>query len=447
MSIALVRSLLSRLLGGQARKLIPCRVPKHVAPSPPRGNPRPIHARKVRAPWMWAGLACCLACTPWPASATLIATDHFLGDIPGDPAAGQYDLTSFRNQLRRGEANGGGQDPTVAGFVGPWSGNVTSGTLGVAQWTVNLDPLGSTLSYQQGGRARFAGVDNLQRRVQRELAPYTASDTYYISLVSQVLTGDTDLDGFVGIGFTNTAASVAETDANIIGGNGLRGLLIGPAGNGTGTDYVVRHVGSSGMLQDDVLLSDIVQNDEEGSPFVRYTVVKLDFNDDPGNPEGNSQLTIWQDPIDISSEAAATAASAPLVLRTFALGTNADLTHLTFAGVDYSRAASFDEPRLATTWESATGGTADFNGDGNVDGADFLIWQRNFGLTDGATLADGDGTGDGSVGDADFAFWESRFGSITIPVPALAAAVPEPTAAMLMVLGFAAAGVAGRRHR
>jgi hypothetical protein len=284
------------------------------------------------------------------AEAALIATDHFLTGDPADAASGEYAVTQFR----RSNANGAGQDPTIAGFTGPWTGNVTSGTsMAVAQWTAAADPLGSTLPYQQGGRARFAGVDNLQRRVQRELAPYTPSNTYYMSLASQVLTGDVDLDGFVGIGFTNTGATVTEADANVAGGSGLRGLLIGPAGNGTGTDYVVRHVGSSGMLQNDVILSDIIQNDASGSPFVRHTILKLDFNDDPSNPNGNSQLTIWQDPADFTSEAAATASVTPLVFRTFALGTNADLTHLTLAGIDYSRAASFDEPRLATSWVGA----------------------------------------------------------------------------------------------
>ena len=37
--------------------------------------------------------------------------------------------------------------------------------------------------------------------------------------------------------------------------------------------------------------------------------------------------------------------------RTFALGTNADITHMTMTGLNYSKAASFDEPILGTAWE------------------------------------------------------------------------------------------------
>jgi len=304
--------------------------------------------------WLFAALSLSIGTGLSPAWAELIATDHFLSGNPPDPALGQYNATSPTNQFRRSNTNGAGQDPTISGYDGAWTGNVTSGTsFAVAQWTAEASGIGgSTIPYQQGGRARFSGVDNLQRRVQRSLEPYTASNTYYISLISQVLTGDTDLDGFVGIGFTNSDPSVTQADANIVGGSGLRGILIGPAADGSQTNYVVRNVGSSGVLQDDIILSNIVQNDPNtGSPYVRYTIARIDFDDDPTNPAGNSKLTIWQDPTDVSSEAAATASVTPVEFRTFALTSATDITHMTFAGVDYSKAASFDEPRFATTWD------------------------------------------------------------------------------------------------
>ena len=71
----------------------------------------------------------------------------------------------------------------------------------------------------------------------------------------------------------------------------------------------------------------------------------------------------------------------------------------------------------------------DFNDDGAVDGADFLTWQRGFG---------------GQFGASDLADWRANFGS-TGSGP-LAAAVPEPSTALLSmaaVLGFGA--VARRR--
>lgn len=285
-----------------------------------------------------------------PVNAGLIALDHFLTGNPADTANGEYSPT----YIRRAQASGAGQNPTILGFVDPWTGNVTSGTLAVAQWTAESAPTGTTVPYQQGGRARFGGSSStnaLQRRVERSLAPYTPSNTYYMSIVTQIATGDlAGALGFVGAGFTNsvpvaTAADVAQQDANLVGGSSLRGVLIGAvSSDGLTTDFVVRHVGSSGVVQDDVLQASI------DNVIPTLTILKLEFNDDPGNPAGNSKLTIWQNPTDISSEAAASMSVTPLELRTFALSTNADMTHLTLTGINYSKAASFDEIILGTSW-------------------------------------------------------------------------------------------------
>lgn len=77
---------------------------------------------------------------------------------------------------------------------------------------------------------------------------------------------------------------------------------------------------------------------------------------------------------------------------------------------------------------ASTGVDADFNGDGAVDGADFLAWQQNFGSA-GATNEQGDADGNATVDAADLAVWQSNFGGGA----ALAAigAVPEPAAATL----------------
>jgi hypothetical protein len=282
-------------------------------------------------------------------TASLIASDAFLTGNPADPANGEYITTQFR----RSQVNGAGQDPTIPGFTGPWTGNVTSGSLAVAQWTAESAPTGTTAPYQAGGRARFGGssaVNALQRRVQRELAPYTPASTYYMSVITQIATGDlAGAAGFVGVGFTNSDASVTQQDANLVSGSALRGLLMGAASSdGATTDFVIRHVGASGLV-DEVVDANI--------PSVEptLTVVRLDFNDDPANPAGNSKISVWHNPDFTAAltEADATASEAPLVFRTFALDTAADLTHLTMTGINYSRAASFDEVRFATSWEAA----------------------------------------------------------------------------------------------
>jgi hypothetical protein len=68
---------------------------------------------------------------------------------------------------------------------------------------------------------------------------------------------------------------------------------------------------------------------------------------------------------------------------------------------------------------------ADFDSDGNVDGADFLTWQRGVGLSAGVVRNLGDATGDGRVSGADLALWRNHF-ECAAASPAMTSA-PEPT--------------------
>lgn len=86
---------------------------------------------------------------------------------------------------------------------------------------------------------------------------------------------------------------------------------------------------------------------------------------------------------------------------------------------------------------------ADFNGDLVVDGADFLIWQRGFGLSAQPDKSTGDADGDGNVNDADLAVWSTQFGTVITP-PTPVSAVPEPTAIALALAGLAC--LAGMRR-
>ncbi len=79
---------------------------------------------------------------------------------------------------------------------------------------------------------------------------------------------------------------------------------------------------------------------------------------------------------------------------------------------------------------------ADFDADGDVDGRDFLTWQRNYPITDGtALLADGDANDDGNVDGLDLPIWQTQYG--TGPLVA-AVAVPEP-ATLISFFGAIAA--------
>jgi hypothetical protein len=74
---------------------------------------------------------------------------------------------------------------------------------------------------------------------------------------------------------------------------------------------------------------------------------------------------------------------------------------------------------------------ADADNDGDVDGADFLAWQRGFGQNDGTAVADGDFNFDGQVTAGDLAVWETQFG--TVSMPAAVNAVPEPSSLVLLI--------------
>ena len=74
--------------------------------------------------------------------------------------------------------------------------------------------------------------------------------------------------------------------------------------------------------------------------------------------------------------------------------------------------------------------SADANGDGSVDGNDFLSLQRGLAIDSGATHADGDFNLDGQVNAADVAIFESQYGT-TAPATAAAAAIPEPATLLL----------------
>jgi hypothetical protein len=85
----------------------------------------------------------------------------------------------------------------------------------------------------------------------------------------------------------------------------------------------------------------------------------------------------------------------------------------------------------------------DFDGDGDVDGADFLTWQRGVGLTGQMTNANGDANGDGTVDAQDLTDWRNGFAA-TMPA---GASVPEPCTATLTLGLFLAAGISRARSR
>jgi hypothetical protein len=110
-----------------------------------------------------------------------------------------------------------------------------------------------------------------------------------------------------------------------------------------------------------------------------------------------------------------------------------------------SGAMGFDNLLLQLQPAAIGGDNADFDGDGDVDGADFVTWQKNVGLAGAATLATGDANGDKNVTGADLTIWEAQFGPVVPPVAAAAGAVPEPATPSLVALATVGAIALGRR--
>ena len=91
----------------------------------------------------------------------------------------------------------------------------------------------------------------------------------------------------------------------------------------------------------------------------------------------------------------------------------------------------------------------DFDLDRDVDGNDFLIWQRHMGTTSGGRFDQGDANLDGAINAADLTIWRSSHGFQTAPITATmpaGSAVPEPSSVGLLLVGVAGLGRLRRRR-
>jgi hypothetical protein len=104
-------------------------------------------------------------------------------------------------------------------------------------------------------------------------------------------------------------------------------------------------------------------------------------------------------------------------------------------------AAAYQQAALEIN--AAAGLAGDFDADADVDGADFLLWQRAFGAT-GANLP-ADGSLNQAVDAPDLAIWRNQFGrQVTIPTSTVSGTpIPEPACAAIAAALIAARTFAG----
>ena len=108
-------------------------------------------------------------------------------------------------------------------------------------------------------------------------------------------------------------------------------------------------------------------------------------------------------------------------------GNNRPLSHYETMGENFGIA-------FYNAWiKVANPDAADFDEDGDVDGADLAAWANGYGIGSAADHYDGDADGDGDVDGEDFFIWQRQAGN---GVSAIAAApTPEPSTALAMMSG------------
>ncbi|HVT27951.1 MAG TPA: dockerin type I domain-containing protein [Lacipirellulaceae bacterium] len=125
-----------------------------------------------------------------------------------------------------------------------------------------------------------------------------------------------------------------------------------------------------------------------------------------------------------------------------------------FASINLPALASglmWNASRLATAGVLSVQLVGDYNGNGVVDAADYIVWRKALGQS-GVGLA-ADGNGNGKVDEGDYVVWQTNFGQSAIAAATTIndpATVPEPASLILAMIGAAAISASARvrpRHR
>lgn len=255
---------------------------------------------------------------------------------------------------------------------------------------------------------------------------------------------DNQMSGFVPTNFTDTyvrTQGIVLPDPNDPANDGGNLVVLARVNPNTLSGYLL-YFDVSGNLNLRIL--------DGGVTFdIGTTVTEVDFN---ASSEVVIQLDVVGDQLSGYAWLADDPAGKPAEPQVTALATEwAPIFTAGLAGIAYAEdedntvgifryAAAQDTPFV-----DANPSNGDFDGDNDVDGADFLIWQRGLGLTGQPDATTGDADDDGDVDANDLALWKSHFGGP--PAVAAIGAVPEPASlALLAGGGLAIAAIRWRRR-
>lgn len=128
------------------------------------------------------------------------------------------------------------------------------------------------------------------------------------------------------------------------------------------------------------------------------------------------------------------------MLSTLAVGSFSATYTLNFSDEDIAGALN---SQLLLTLTGTVLLAGDYNRDGIVDSADYLVWRKTDG-TNTTAYNGADGDGNGTINDADLALWYENFGEVAQGAGS-SVAVPEP--ASILLAAFLLLGIDRRRKR
>jgi uncharacterized protein (TIGR03382 family) len=221
----------------------------------------------------------------------------------------------------------------------------------------------------------------------------------------------------------------------------LREIATNPATlmNYSTTQY---NVGSPQYTELDGMFTDLADGSLLGSTVITEAAAEVQPGIVPGQPGGK----IWEIALAGSAVTSLNSAGGLWALGGSLADTSPPIsatTELLFGGsVPFSTVPGRATPIPQLVLTITPGLSADFDGDGDVDGRDFLIWQRGFGTAGQTNNNLGDASGNGTVGSEDLLIWQNQYGSGSLT--ATITSVPEPTTSMMALL-LAWAGLLRRR--